>query len=82
MILKKILSRNFIWFSSFHISTQTKATQIRVSEPAHTTVKFYFVTRFQTFRYYFEVNTGRVQISSMRDISVSTCARGTETALS
>ena len=32
--------------------------------------KFYFVVRFQTPRDYFGVNAGRVQISSMQDVSV------------
>ena len=41
----------------------------------------YFVIRFQTPRDYFEVNAGRVQISSMRDISVSRQGRRTETSL-
>ena len=36
--------------------------------------------RFQTPRDYFEVNAGRVQISSMRDVSVSTHDRRTETS--
>ena len=42
----------------------------------------YFIIRFQTPRDYFEVNTGRFQISSMRDVSVSTHGWGVETSLS
>ena len=36
---------------------------------------FYFIIRFHTPRDYFEVNAGRVQISSMREVSVSTQGR-------
>ena len=38
------------------------------------------MVRFQTSREYFEVNAGRVQISSMRDVSVSTHGQRTETS--
>ena len=43
---------------------------------------FYFMIRFQTPRDYFEVNAERVQICSMRNVSVSTQGRRTETSLS
>ena len=50
--------------------------------PVGPLISFYFVIRFETPRDYFEVNAGRVQISSMRDVSVSTQCRRTETSLS
>ena len=45
-------------------------------------MQFYFEIRLQTPRDYFEGNAGRVIISSMRDVSLSTHGRRTETVLS
>ena len=44
--------------------------------------EFCFIIRFQTPGDSLEVNAGHVQISSMRDVSVSTQGRRTETSLS
>ena len=44
--------------------------------------QFYFIIRFQTPRDYFEVNMGRVLISSMRDGSASTHGQRKEASLS
>ena len=41
MIHKKALSNNFLWFNSFHVSTQTTITQNYVTESGHARVKYF-----------------------------------------
>ena len=49
MILKNVLSNNFLWFNSFHISVQSTVIQNHVPESGHATVK-YFIKYFFKFR--------------------------------
>ena len=57
-------SENRVRFSFSFVSKEEVLAEIKAL--------LYFIIRFQTPRDYFEVNTGRFQISSMRDVSVST----------
>ena len=41
MILKKTVSNNFLWFNSFHVSTQTTIIQNPVPESSYATVKYF-----------------------------------------
>ena len=41
IILKNNLPKNFLWFNSFHVSTQTAIIQNRIPEPVHATVKYF-----------------------------------------
>ena len=57
-------SENRVSFSFSFVSKEEVLAEIKAL--------FYFIIRFQIPRDYFEVNAGHFQISSMRDISVST----------